>query len=173
MLTSSVGEADEDRSLVIQRCRAVAEDGMAVLHIAMQSGATRLSEQAVYTLIAFSDQSQPWVSTAAVSSSAAALLDSELSGRDRDEFIVEQVLKGYLRSLFAKSRPATVTASGRKAAFVRDRDGVDGLELENRRGKPWKYEDFRAILVFTWAVHGSDVGLPPVYGRFLISFYSY
>lgn len=64
----------------------------------------------------------------------------------------EDTLKAYLRPLFSKSRPKTVTASGRKAEFPEEDDPHRGLTDETREVKPWKYADHRAITVFHWVV---------------------
>ncbi|KAF3767499.1 hypothetical protein M406DRAFT_252813, partial [Cryphonectria parasitica EP155] len=74
----------------------------------------------------------------------------------KDDFIVETILKGYLRPMFSRSRPRTVTASGRKAEFPDENDPHRGLTDETKEVKPWKYADHRSIAVFEWAVQGAD-----------------
>lgn len=81
---------------------------------------------------------------------------------ERARFITEDVLPGFLRPLFAKSRPATVTASGRAAAFPepapRYGQGDDfGHGDDITATKPWKYARRYAVTVFEWAVKNSDV----------------
>ncbi|CAJ2512162.1 Uu.00g051770.m01.CDS01 [Anthostomella pinea] len=74
-------------------------------------------------------------------------------------FITEDVLSSFLRGLFAKTpRPATVTASGRKAEFVqRTRYDHRGGETEEAAdAKPWKYARRYAVTVFAWAVERAD-----------------
>ncbi len=85
------------------------------------------------------------------------MVNEQLVEGARENFIVETVLGSYLRSLFSKSRPATVTASGRKAEYVEPERQL-GLPDEGRKTKPWKYEDLRAVTVLSWAMEAADVG---------------
>ncbi|KAI0114033.1 hypothetical protein GGR51DRAFT_475584 [Nemania sp. FL0031] len=84
-------------------------------------------------------------------------------GRGKARFITEDVLTGFLRPLFAKSRPTTVTASGRPAAFPEpppryaQGDGFGGDDVALK--KPWKYARRYAITVFEWAVDNADTDL--------------
>ena len=116
----------------------------------------RLDDAALLTTIAFADESEPWA-TEATSKLASELLTQQL---DEDtvkrQFIAEAILRDYLRPLFSKSRPATVTASGRKAEYI-DPERQSGLPDDSRKTKPWKYEDLRAIPVLSWAVEAADV----------------
>ena len=74
--------------------------------------------------------------------------------------MAEDVLSDLLRPLFSKSRPATVTASGRKAEFV-EPSRYDNASAEAEARKPWKYDRRYAVTVFEWAVQHSDVSLFP------------
>ncbi len=98
-----------------------------------------------------------------MAASAAALLEkTAAAGSDTAELVVERILKGYLRPLFSASRPPTITASGRKAAFAEHGGGAArGFGLEDRQSKPWKFHDLRAVSVFTWALCASDVSVSP------------
>ncbi|KAK8010275.1 hypothetical protein PG990_009240 [Apiospora arundinis] len=69
------------------------------------------------------------------------------------DFITDTLLTQHLRPLFSKSRPATVTASGRKAAFVEEPDTA--AMLEDRAAKAWKYTHVYAVTVFDWAVRAA------------------
>ncbi|KAF2968139.1 hypothetical protein GQX73_g5467 [Xylaria multiplex] len=83
---------------------------------------------------------------------------------ERARFITEDVLTDFLRPLFAKSRPTTVTASGRPAAFPEPAsrysqgDGFGGAD-EATITKPWKYTQRYAVTVFEWAVENTDGNL--------------
>ncbi|KAI0401788.1 hypothetical protein F4802DRAFT_395711 [Xylaria palmicola] len=107
-----------------------------------------------------------------LSSCTRSLRDAR-TGREPDEggfkterarFVADDVLTGFLRPLFAKSRPTTVTASGRPAAFPDPRpryaqgDGFGG-EDDVAATKPWKYARRYAITVFQWAVENADTEL--------------
>ncbi|KAI1178819.1 hypothetical protein F4777DRAFT_575765 [Nemania sp. FL0916] len=91
--------------------------------------------------------------------SSTTTLQTELA-----RFILEAVFPDFLRPLFAKSRPATVTASGRPAFFPTppSRYGQgDGFESSGNitASKPWKYDKQYAVTVFGWAVENSDSDL--------------
>ncbi|RWA13045.1 hypothetical protein EKO27_g2072 [Xylaria grammica] len=83
---------------------------------------------------------------------------------EQARFITEDVLTGFLRPLFAKSRPSTVTASGRPAAFPEppsrysQGDGFGGAD-DVTVTKPWKYTQRYAVTVFEWAVEIADTDL--------------
>ncbi|KAI0486519.1 hypothetical protein F4859DRAFT_528235 [Xylaria cf. heliscus] len=83
---------------------------------------------------------------------------------ERARFITEDVLTDFLRPLFAKSRPATVTVSGRPAAFPEPAprygqgDGFGSGE-DVVDAKPWKYKQRYAVTVFGWAVEITDTDL--------------
>ncbi|KAI0438800.1 hypothetical protein F4803DRAFT_81694 [Xylaria telfairii] len=83
---------------------------------------------------------------------------------ERARFITEDVLTDSLRPLFSKSRPATVTVSGRPAAFPEppprygQGEGFGGGE-EILNAKPWKYTRRYAVTVFEWAVENTDTDL--------------
>ncbi|KAI0553635.1 hypothetical protein F4679DRAFT_429842 [Xylaria curta] len=83
---------------------------------------------------------------------------------ERARFITEDVLTDFLRPLFAKSRPATVTVSGRPAAFPEppprygQGEGFEGGE-NIINAKPWKYRRQYAVTVFEWAVGNTDTDL--------------
>ncbi|KAI0200276.1 hypothetical protein F4808DRAFT_164754 [Astrocystis sublimbata] len=80
---------------------------------------------------------------------------------EQARFITEDIVTGFLRPLFAKSRPATVTASGHPAAFPEppprygQGDGFGGGD-DILNTKPWKYTRQYAITVFEWAVENTN-----------------
>ncbi|TGJ82572.1 hypothetical protein E0Z10_g6190 [Xylaria hypoxylon] len=83
---------------------------------------------------------------------------------EQERFITEDVLTGFLRPLFAKSRPTAVTVSGRPAAFPEPAsrysqgDGFGGAD-DIAITKPWKYTQRYAVTVFEWAVENADTDL--------------
>ncbi|CAK7218416.1 hypothetical protein SCUCBS95973_003476 [Sporothrix curviconia] len=171
------GDNEERRSQVAGRCRAVAEDGLAVLArvglcLPDESSKSKSNggdddddddAQALYTVTALADASQPWTTDAAAETANRLLADlfGAQDASRKQQWIVDGILKQYLRPLFARAaRPATVTALGRKAAFAGQAgDGRGGdmdrgtANSESPQAKPWKYTDLRAISVFAWAVH--------------------
>lgn len=86
---------------------------------------------------------------------------------EQERFITEDVLTSFLRPLFAKSRPTTVTASGRPAAFPEppsrysQGDGFGGDADDIAVTKPWKYKHRYAVAIFEWAVENADVSTRP------------
>lgn len=124
--------------------------------------------QVLYTVTALADAGQPWTTDSAAATAARLLTDhfQSADSQSKAEWIVDGILKQYLRPLFARSRPATVTESGRKAAFTTDagrssNTGAkrDTTNSESPQAKPWKYVDLRAVSVFAWAVHEADGAL--------------
>lgn len=152
--------------------------GLEVLQLFVDEFGSVLSDETLFTLISFSDswwlessssssetelsekpqKSFPW-SNRETSRVARRVLELQLNTRSSsDELLVEAILKGYLRPLFSKSGPKTVTASGRKAEYADDEeDPHRGLRDESKEIKPWKYADHRALAVFQWAVETAQV----------------
>lgn len=144
-------------SITAGKVRPAAEAGLRALGLLAQKLPGRLDDAALLTTIAFADESEPWA-TEATFKLASDLLTQQLDEDTvKGQFIAEAVLRDYLRPLFSKSRPATVTASGRKAEYI-DPERQSGLPDDSRKTKPWKYEDLRAIPVLSWAVEAADVG---------------
>lgn len=178
------GEHTADRrDQIARRCRSVAEDGLAVLErVGLPSGeeskdgdddddedsadAAKDDAQVLYTATALADAGQPWTTDTAATTATRLLTDHFQRAADKTDWIVDGILKQYLRPLFARSRPPTVTESGRKAAFPSNPGGDNTgpkrgatTNSESPQAKPWKYVDMRAISVFAWAVHASDGAL--------------
>ncbi|CAK7275122.1 hypothetical protein SEPCBS119000_006518 [Sporothrix epigloea] len=169
------GDNEERRNQVAKRCRTFAEDGLIVLERAgppIFSGdekdeedeedeededAAQADAQIVHTITALADAGQPWTTDLAAEKAKQMLADYFGPGNtNKQQWIVDSILKQYLRPLFARARPAAVTASGRKAAYVSqdtDRGAIGTENGESPQAKPWKYVDLRAISVFAWAVH--------------------
>jgi hypothetical protein len=123
----------------------------------------QLDNEVLYALLVYTDETQTWcgADTKAV---ATRLLEQQLSipgGPGKDQFLTETVLQTYLRPLFSKSKPSSITASGRKAEYA-DSSAAAGsrggsFPDESARTKPWKYTDLRAIPAIAWAVREADV----------------
>lgn len=151
---------DDPYDAVAKRCLATSEPGVTALaqiwQYSSKARANILDKDGLVTLIALSDPSEPW-STPTTAARASELLSSQLSTLDTTDFLVESILKAYLQPLFYRSRPSTVTATGRKAEFPEDDlDRKQGLPDDSRRTKPWKYSDLRSIPVLAWAIDRAD-----------------
>ncbi|RYP66596.1 hypothetical protein DL769_006003 [Monosporascus sp. CRB-8-3] len=117
----------------------------------------KLSTSTLISITAFTNAEDPWTTTESASL-AQELLDEPFQPRSqeqRNKFITEDILSNFLRPLFSKSRPTTVTASGRKAEFV-EPSRYDNASAEAEARKPWKYGQRYAITAFEWAVSQSD-----------------
>ncbi|KAI0148257.1 hypothetical protein F4776DRAFT_660429 [Hypoxylon sp. NC0597] len=121
----------------------------------------QLQRSTLLRLTAFTDAADPW-GTAESSALARNLLEAQLlqtlGESQTRSFIVEEILTGFLRPLFSKSRPAAITASGRKAEYV-EPSRYESIDRETPETKPWKYTHRYAVTVFAWAVRYSDAPL--------------
>ncbi|OTA63163.1 hypothetical protein K449DRAFT_37715 [Hypoxylon sp. EC38] len=120
----------------------------------------RLRHSTLLRLTAFTDEADPWA-TAESSALARNLIGAQLQVPGESQarsFIVEEILTGFLRPLFSKSRPAAITASGRKAEYV-EPSRYESIDRETPETKPWKYTHRYAVTVFAWAVQHADAPL--------------
>ncbi|KAI0177787.1 hypothetical protein BJ166DRAFT_31434 [Pestalotiopsis sp. NC0098] len=141
------------------------EVGLAVLESLQGAHEADLDDKVLVAAAAYTSTQDPWT-TPASAASARAILDAALAGSDKREeaLIASTILTTFLRPLFSKARPATVTASGRKAEFVETPrysggvggglDGPSEAEL-----KPWRHAHAYAVAVFEWAVTRSHQDL--------------
>ncbi|KAK5657705.1 hypothetical protein OQA88_2777 [Cercophora sp. LCS_1] len=170
-------DLDEDRendtrARVVQRCRATAPAACRALNLlAEKSGSESIADDSVLVILcAYANPTEEWVDTEETASQATALLMKLLTRKnlDKNQLIIEVILQRYLRPLFSKSKPASITASGRKAEYLDPAGGrTETLPDDSSETKPWKFTDFRAIPVITWAAHEADV-FPPAPTPFII-----
>lgn len=159
------GDTAGRRDQIARRCQSFAEDGLAVLERAGlpasdETEGDQDDADVLYTVTALADARRPWTTDKAAERASQLLTDH--AGDQKTQWIVDGILKRYLRPLFARSRPATVTEAGRKAAFADASAGFGGAKrdtanAESPQTKPWKYIDLRAVSVFAWAVREADV----------------
>ncbi|PSS02219.1 hypothetical protein BD289DRAFT_254770 [Coniella lustricola] len=176
--TSPEGGGDESTSYeeIAQRSYELAPYGLAILSECVKKHAAILSEDALLTVIAFlpprsslspaarehakhsqGSPAYPWVNLEAIHFPEEIILQQyNASFSSKEDILVETILKGYLRPMFSKSKPNTITQSGRKAEFPDEHDPHRALEVENSEVKPWKYADHRAIAVLAWAVNEAE-----------------
>ncbi|KAI0854093.1 hypothetical protein F5Y00DRAFT_876 [Daldinia vernicosa] len=117
----------------------------------------QLPHPVLLRVTAFTNAADPWT-TAESRSLSHSLLEAQLQQLGDSQtraFIAEDILTSFLRPLFSKSRPAAITASGRKAEFV-EPSRYDGASRESPETKPWKYAHRYAVTVFAWAVERAD-----------------
>ncbi|KAK3991404.1 hypothetical protein QBC44DRAFT_393364 [Cladorrhinum sp. PSN332] len=142
----------------VQHSLAVSNLGIKALSALTRIISTQLHPEVILTLISFADPSQEWTPTE-TSELATEILIAEFSihHHRKEEFIPKQILQTYLRPLFSKSKPASVTSSGRKAAYPeQSQDDGGGIPDDTSATKPWKFTDLRAIPIVSWAVTEAD-----------------
>jgi hypothetical protein len=153
------------REQLVQYCTTFSSLGIQSLEALMKlASPVRLDDEVLLTLVAFADQTRDWT-TPEAKAAATRLLEQQF--RDamptKEHFITEVVLQSYLRPLFSRAKPASITASGRKAEYA-DSSAARGENIpdDSALTKPWKYTDLRAIPAVAWAVHEADVSSFPV-----------
>lgn len=112
--------------------------------------------EVLLAVAAYTNTQDPWTSSAAAVKAESVLAEQLSTSERKTSFITTTILSTFLRPLFSKSRPATVTASGRKAEFVEDvRYGGSFNDPSEVEMKPWKHAQAYAIAIFEWAVFNS------------------
>ncbi|KAL2267728.1 hypothetical protein VTJ83DRAFT_5005 [Remersonia thermophila] len=149
------------RQTVTARCRAAADAGLQALKtLASQHPTVRLDDDVLLTLIAYADAAEPWSADDDHRRAVAArLVEQQLGipGASKEAFLAETVLQRHLRPLFSRSKPPSITASGRKAEYPEGGAGRgESMPDESLRTKPWKYGDLRAVPAVAWAVREVD-----------------
>jgi hypothetical protein len=119
-----------------------------------------LDEDAQITLLALSpvDSENPGLSFSENASIYALELlawHHDLSTAEGRQWIVDHVLRGYLRPLFDKGKPSRIGPSGRPAMFQGEEG--DGQPNDSPETKPWKYNDLRSTGVLVHLLDWADV----------------
>ncbi len=132
----------------------------AVEALVKQVEPVRLEDEVLLALLVYTDDTTTWGSPQ-TKASAAKLLEQQLNipgSPSKEQFITESILQNYLRPLFSKSKPSSITASGRKAEYQVTTRG-EGVPDDSVLTKPWKFTDLRAIPAMGWAVREADVSI--------------
>ncbi|KAL2140987.1 hypothetical protein VTI28DRAFT_2992 [Corynascus sepedonium] len=147
---------------LLKRCQGLATPGIVVLEGLIKQAVSPvwLGDEVLFTLLACADETQTWPRPE-TKTTAERLLEQQLKNvpdaPTKEKFLTETVLQTYLRPLFSKSKPASVTASGRRAEYA---DGAanrgESMPDESALIKPWKYTDLRAVSAVGWAVREAD-----------------
>lgn len=166
-----------DYDQVAQQCHELAPYGLEILQIISGDYSTTLNNDVFLIVVAYVDtkelphqcgataDSLPWMSQESCELARHILrcqfFNSDLPGTMPvvETAIIDTILKGYLRPIFARSRPRTVTSSGRKAEFPVEGDIHRGLQDDTSEVKPWKFVDHGAIAVFQWTVYRAEVSI--------------
>jgi hypothetical protein len=72
-------------------------------------------------------------------------------------FLVDFVLKGYIRPLFSGSKPSTVTPQGRKAGTAQSGGLYRQHELDLSK-QPWRSQHVSTATIFGWVIKQMNVG---------------
>lgn len=112
----------------------------------------------MFSVIAFSDVRDPWTTTASAELAQNILLEYA-SRVESHEFIINQVLQKFIRSLFSKSKPSAITSTGRKAMPTSAPPKKHDFKESDRSAHPWKYDRVYSITIFGWAVNKVSVRL--------------
>lgn len=113
--------------------------------------------EVLLSLLAFTHLDDTWNSKPAYEVSKDAL-DHQSQEVHTGTFIVDYVLKGFIRPLFAKSTPQTITSQGRKAPIENLGNRIiEVASSPDAISKPWKCRDIHAVTVFKWVVTTADV----------------
>ncbi len=149
------------REAIIKQCQATSSMGIEALEaLIKQAEPVRLEDEVLFALLVYTDETTTWGSPQ-TKASAAELLEQQLNipgSLAKEQFITESILQNYLRPLFSKSKPSSITASGRKAEYQDTAASRgEGIPDDSALTKPWKYTDLRAIPAMGWAVREADV----------------
>jgi hypothetical protein len=156
---------DDEYEKIKTRCLATAEVGLSIVtrlqdyFPAEGEPTSALSVDALLTLMALGDTIDPWTTKEAADKAqeiANKIVDC-LEGPEAAQWVIKNVLNQYLRPLFEKSKPTSVTLSGRPAAYSNSEEAERGLPDESRKTKPWKYRDLRSISVLSWTIKWANV----------------
>lgn len=122
-----------------------------------------IGPEILFAAIAFTSSRDPWTTTPA-QSIATGILSAHAGQVHTPELIIGVLLQTIIRPLFSKSKPAAITAAGRKAmpssAPPRDYNISDSFDPAQ---KPWKYTSPSSMTMFEWAAENSSVidSIPP------------
>ncbi|KAK0627714.1 hypothetical protein B0T14DRAFT_423769 [Immersiella caudata] len=147
---------------VLRRCLAIspsAIEALVLLSTKTTPGVLAENEDLLVTLAAYTEPSQPWVPSKETSGKANQLLRDLLAANNttQDQFIVQNILQHHLRPLFSKSKPSSITSSGRKVEYVDPSAGRgEGIPDDSNETKPWKFSDFRAFPLASYCVNQAD-----------------
>jgi hypothetical protein len=117
-----------------------------------------LPDQILLSLLAFTSSHDPWTAPSSLSDSTHILSSSsQTSHLHSQDFIIQFLLQSFIRPLFSKSKPSTVTAAGRKAMPSSGPQPKYDISEMDRNSRPWKYEAAYSVTVFGWAIENVPV----------------
>jgi hypothetical protein len=123
-----------------------------------QSSNPIIDNTILLSALAFTDDSDPWTTPLACTQ-ALTFLSQHTSQTHSASFLVTYLLQSVIRPLFSKSRPSTVTASGRKAMPSSLPPKHHDFTAE-QTSKPWKYEAPYSLALLEFCVENVSVRTP-------------
>ncbi|KFY17568.1 hypothetical protein V492_00549 [Pseudogymnoascus sp. VKM F-4246] len=119
---------------------------------------TNTMSEVLLGLLAFTQLGDTWNSKTAYEISMDTL-NYQPQEALTETFIVDYVLKRFLRPLFATSTPKTITSQGRKAPNENLGNRITEVASADGISKPWKSKYIYSVTVFKWVVTRADEGL--------------
>jgi len=117
-----------------------------------------LPDQILLSLLAFASSHDPWTTPSSLFDSTHMLSSPSQSIRlHSQDFIIQFLLQSFIRPLFSKSKPSTVTAAGRKAMPSSGPQPKYDVSEMDRKSRPWKYDAIYSVTVFGWAIQNVPV----------------
>jgi Protein of unknown function (DUF2454). len=157
-------ELKQAREQLVNCSRTLSNLGIEALDelLAISDNEVKFDEETLITILAFTDQEKDdWNPSENPETTARAtrILEQQLQSNSgaKDSFITEIILQRYLRPLFSRSKPTSITSSGRKAEYIDSIRRGENIPDDTSLTKPWKYTDLRAVPAISWAVAQADV----------------
>jgi len=148
-------------SLAIKQTQYLATHGLSTLnhlHSLYPIPSSTLPPEILLSLIVYTSSRDAWTQSS-LSSLATSLLTNYETQTSNLEFIKDYLLEKVIKPLFSKSRPETVTASGR-AAMASSAPGKRYDVEAEKASQPWRYRDIWAVGILEWIVETSNVRSP-------------
>ncbi|PBP16828.1 hypothetical protein BUE80_DR012439 [Diplocarpon rosae] len=145
----SLSAAARQQFLHIARQRAIL--GLKSLHAIFSLTTSVPESNTLISILAHTSPQDPWITPLSLSLTSSLLSLPSLEAKTSSPDFIPTLLQTFIRPLFSASAPATITASGRKAAP--SSAPPKRLDFTNERvGKPWRYERPWSVAVLEWAL---------------------
>ncbi|KAH8594490.1 hypothetical protein B0O99DRAFT_625064 [Bisporella sp. PMI_857] len=143
--------------LTTKRAASQGFECLSLLDSLLPSPPPKADPETLLPAIAFVSSRDSWVTSAIIRTAQKHLshYNSQVTSR---EFIVNFLLQNFIRPLFSKSRPSTITSTGRKAIPSSEPPKRFDAAAETR-DKPWKYRKPYAVTVLEWTVQNASEGI--------------
>lgn len=152
-----------------RRSSSIVLESMELLNEQFMTSEAETEPAVLLSLIAYTNPDDPW------NSDVTQRCANQILGRHQEQllapaFIIDHVLRGYIKPLFSSSKPPTVTPQGRKVISTASVSTYAQNDLDRSR-KPWKFQHVSAVTVLGWAIKEMNVGNCPWIRRLLFTFF--